>query len=908
MIRMIQSTSAGHAKAYFTDALSKSDYYTNDQELAGHLHGRLAERLGLGSEVNKDVFFSLCENLNPKTGQALTPQTREQRRVGYDINFHCPKSVSIVHVLSKDNHIADVFETSVNEVMKAIEADCQTRVRKGGAFHNRATDEMLWAEFMHQTARPVDGHAPDPHLHMHCFVFNTTFDKEEQRIKAGDFAEIKKSMPYYQALFHKTLSDKMIKQGYRIKKTAKSFEIEGVPQKVIDLFSKRTDEIGQYAKIKGIHDPKKLSEIGALTRSKKQKGMSMSELKTLWRNQIIESGEPGNDAAVRFAIPDKTALISEHDCVDYAIDHSFERASVIAERRLLETALRHGIGDERTTSENILKAVEADKRLIKVKDRNRWSMTTKEVLREEKAMVDLARQGKGQIKPLYKEAPEMDLSGQQANAVAHILTTSHRVSIVMGAAGTGKTKLLQTAEKIISKAGKKVIIVAPTAEASKGVLVADGFRNATTVTKLLTDKEMQNELEGQVLWVDEAGMLGTKDMLALLKLTKDKNAQLVLGGDTRQHSSVVRGDALRVLNTVAGIKAAEVTKIYRQKTHHYKTAVEDLSKGRISSAFERLETMGAIQEVDPLKPNDDLVKDYVALIKKGKSALVVSPTRKQGDDVTAAIRTEMKSKGLLGKKELSAIKLTSLNLTEAQKNDWRNFNEGHVIQFNQNLRKIKRGSQWLVNKAGNKGVIIINDKGEELILPQSRPQIFDVLEMSNLSIAKGDKIKITRNGFDEKKNRLNNGQTLDVVSVNKNGKIKLRNKQSKKLYEIDGDFGHLSHAHCITSYAAQGKTVDHVFISQPAATFAATDARQFYVSVSRGKETARIYTDDKTALLEYASQMGDRQSAIELVSNSDFHAGLVIQQNRKEYKAINKVSLPDKQHITSPDINIEYEP
>lgn len=907
MIRMVQSKSAAHAKAYFNNSLSKSDYYTNDQEMAGSLHGRLAERLGLGREVSKELFYTLCENINPKTGEPLTPVTRENRTVGYDINFHAPKSVSVIHALSNDNHIAIAFQASVNEVMKAIEADCQTRVRKDGLDENRATDELIWAEFLHQTARPVDGAAPDPHLHIHSYVFNMTWDKKEERIKAAQFRDIKRDMPYYEALFYKTLSDKLIKQGYRIRKNSKSFEIEGVPKTVINLFSKRTNEIGQYAKSKGIHDPNKLGEIGAITRSKKQKGMSMSELKILWRNQILALGETKSDEPIRFSKFDKVSLISDRACVDYALKHSFERASVMPERRLIETALRFGIGDERTTSGDILKAVTNDNRIIRVKDRGRWSITTKEVLREEREMVELAKQG-GEIKPLYKEIPPMELDGQQANAVAHILTTSHRVSIVMGAAGTGKTKLLQTAEKLITQAGKKVMVVAPTAEASKGVLVADGFKDANTVARLLTDKEMQNQLKDQVLWVDEAGMLGTKDMLALLRLSKATNAQLVLGGDTRQHASVVRGDALRILNTVAGIRAAEVSKIYRQKSFHYKTAVEDLSKGKVASAFGRLENMGAIQEVDPLKPNDELVKDYVALIKKGKSALVVSPTHKQGDDVTNAIRTKMKREGLLGKKELSATRLTNLNLTEAQKSDWRNFSEGQVVQFNQNLKKVKRGSQWVVNKADNKSVLIVNSKGDEYILPQGNSQSFDVLEMSTVNIAQGDKIKITRNGFDEKYNRLNNGQTMDVVSVNRKGEIKLRNNQGKKIYEINKEFGHLDHAHCITSYAAQGKTVDHVLISQPAGTFAATDARQFYVSVSRGKETARIYTDDKTALLDYASQMGDRQSAIELVSKQDVHTDNVIQQQRKEYKGVNKLKGPERKIVLDKEIDFEYEP
>ena len=58
------------------------------------------------------------------------------------------------------------------------------------------------------------------------------------------------------------------------------------------------------------------------------------------------------------------------------------------------------------------------------------------------------------------------------------------------------------------------MVVAPTADASRGVLKSEGFENAETVAKLLVDKKMQDKLKNQVLWVDEAGLLGTKDMTA----------------------------------------------------------------------------------------------------------------------------------------------------------------------------------------------------------------------------------------------------------------------------------------------------------------------------------------------------------------------------------------------------------
>lgn len=913
MIRMIQCNSAAHAKKYFSEALSKADYYINDQELSGTLEGKLAQRIGITGISAKDPFFALCENVHPLTGERLTPRTKEERVTGYDINFHCPKSVSILHALSNDAHLLDAFQQSVQATMQDIEADSKTRVRKNNTYEDRETGELVWAHFVHQTARPVEGFAPDPHLHAHCFVFNATWDESEKQFKAARFRDIKRDMPYYQARFHKALSDRLMDLGYQVRRTDKSFEVEGVPERVIELFSKRTDEIGRVADEKGITDAKELDALGARTRAKKQKGLGMSELKAEWRRQIRELGpeEDEGKRPVRFAPgTDKEALTPEL-CVDHAMRHGFERASVLQDRRLLAEAYRHAMGHSSVTLDAVTKRFEADERILHVKDKHKTLCTTKQVLSEEQRMVNLARQGQGKLRPLYHEAPALKLDGQQAEAVRHVLTTPHRVSIIRGAAGTGKTTLMQEAVKHIEAGGKKVTVVAPTAQASRGVLKEEGFAGAETVAKLLANKKMQQTLNGQVLWVDEAGLLGTQDMTALLELATEQNARLILGGDTRQHSSVVRGDALRILNTVAGIKSAEVNKIYRQKNEHYRRAVEDLSKGQVKSAFEKLDSIGSIQSVDPLKPNEALVNDYVEAIQKGKSALVVSPTHQQGEEVTEAIRKKMRTAGLIGKKEIQATKYTNLNLTEAQKGDWRNLVKGQVIQFNQNVPGIQRGSLWTVAESSEKGVMIQDETGKSTQLPSGQSSRYDILSKSEIALSKGDTVRITRNGFDRKQHRLNNGQLLEVVSVRKTGEMVLRNTVSKTNYTLDKHFGHLAHAHCITSHASQGKTVDEVFISQPAVTFPATDAKQFYVSVSRARERARIYTDDKEQLLEHASELGERSSAIELINRKNRSQEMVHHHIRTELnrpapqKPKVKVKTPDK---SSPVKSRDHEP
>lgn len=869
MIRMIQSSSASHAKAYFKDELSRSDYYVNDQELQGKIHGLLAERIGIKGQVTKDLFFDLCDNVNPATGKTLTPRTKDDRTVGYDINFHCPKSVSILHVLSKDDHILTAFEKSVRATMQDIERDSKTRVRTKGRDEERATGELLWVDFTHQTARPVDGSMPDPHLHAHCFVFNATWDEQEQRIKACQFRDIKRDMPYYQARFHKRLSDELIKLGYQVQANRSSFEVKGVPKHIIGLFSKRTDEIGRMAKEKGITDDKELDELGARTRSKKQKGHSMDELKTEWRRQIHESTEKEGkqeNPIVRFAKQKEERIITPDQCVGYALQHGFERASVLHDRRLLASAYRYGIGHADVSLNAITENFEQDSRLIRVEEKGKLMTTTKEVLAEEQRMVSLARQGQGKLRPLYSQLPELKSKGQQKAAIEHVLNTTNRVSIITGKAGTGKTTTLQELVPLIEQAGKTVTLVAPSSDASRGMLRESGFQQADTVAMLLKDKQMQEKLRGQVLILEEGGLLGTQAMTEALEVTNNMNARLIIIGDTRQHASVVRGDALRILNTVAGIKTAEISKIYRQRNELYKQAVEDLSVGDVASAFEKLEDMGAIKEIDPKQPYEELVNDYLDTIKNKKSALVISPTRQQSDDVTEALRTKMKSSGMLGKKELKISRLRNLNLTEAQKADWRNLQEGQVIQFNQNLPNIKRGSQWTIIESTEKGVRVQNEDKEIHDLPSHRSKDYELYEKSIIPIARKDIVRVTRNGFDLQKKDLLNGQMFEVLKVSNSGKIQLQNIISKTEYEVNKDFGHLSHAYCITSHASQGKSVDQVLIAQPAATFPATSSKQFYVSVSRGRDGVRIYTDKKKELMEHAAKLGDRQSAIELVS------------------------------------------
>jgi conjugative relaxase-like TrwC/TraI family protein len=258
---MIHSTSAAGAKKYFETGLSKEDYYSQGQEIIGQWGGKYAtEMLGLHGQVDKESFDALCDNINPNTGANLTARNDENRRVGYDINFHCPKSVSVLHAHTGDEQILEAFRSSVSLTMQEMESEMQTRVRRNGKNTDRTTGNMVWAEFIHTTARPVGG-IPDPHLHAHCFTFNATYDHEESRWKAGQFGNLKRDAPYYEAAFHSRFAARLGEMGFSIDRTEKGWEIGGVPQSVIDKFSRRTAEIEQAAKEKGITNDKGMARL-----------------------------------------------------------------------------------------------------------------------------------------------------------------------------------------------------------------------------------------------------------------------------------------------------------------------------------------------------------------------------------------------------------------------------------------------------------------------------------------------------------------------------------------------------------------------------------------------------------------------------------------------------------------------
>ena len=108
---------------------------------------------------------------------------------------------------------------------------------------------------------------------------------------------------------------------------------------------------------------------------------------------------------------------------------------------------------------------------------------------------------------------------------------------------------------------------------------------------------------------------------------------------------------------------------------------------------------------------------------------------------------------------------------------------------------------------------------------------------------------------------MTNGELVAVKAVRADGRIDLADGRT-----MDASFREFLPGYAVTSYGSQGKTVDYVLFSDSAVR-AATDRRQWYVTISRGRRGIRIFTPDKEQLRENVIRSGNQPLALDLVAD-----------------------------------------
>jgi conjugative relaxase-like TrwC/TraI family protein len=277
----------------------------------GLVSGKAAEQLGIDGYSFGTVFNDLGNNRIPGTDDKWTVRNVANRRAGWDMLLDAHKSFSIHFAKTRDPEMLRMFCESAQETMQAIESAIQTRVRRGkGAdgyqtYESRSTGNGVWATFVQEDARPVNGSC-DMHLHAHHFLFNGTFDSVEGCWKAVDLGAIYARAKVLQQMHDDRFTQKLCDAGYKLRSTRNGKELFYISDQDIRTFSRRSALIQQESELRkekiergarflvrttGITFEQalavKLGQLGAETRERKSTGKLSKEAQIEhWRQQL----------------------------------------------------------------------------------------------------------------------------------------------------------------------------------------------------------------------------------------------------------------------------------------------------------------------------------------------------------------------------------------------------------------------------------------------------------------------------------------------------------------------------------------------------------------------------------------------------------------------------------------------
>jgi conjugative relaxase-like TrwC/TraI family protein len=890
MLTMKAQYSLRNAKSYFREHLGVGDYYMKGQTVSGQWFGEAARELGLSGVTTEREFLNLCNNLHPQTEEQLTPRMNSKRvrvdkdgnvhesanrRVFYDFTLSPPKSVSIAALVGNDQRIIEAHDEAVQVAMRELQIYAATRVRKQNQYAHRVTGNVVGAMFRHDTSRDLD-----PHLHSHCILFNATRDSVEDRWKALEACEMVTAQKFVRNVYYHELVGSLQRFGYGIENNPRGdFEIVGVGKELIDRFSKRHREIDEKTRELLEREPDKANQnikviranIAHKERARKIKDVGIVKLQSIWNKQLSWREQFQLHRLDKHRSPEITQKMTTEQAVGWAEQHLFERRSVVHEHELWRHALEHTRGQAISLPE--IKAATRKREYIR-DEQFQGKITTREVLQRELNIVKLSQHQMHKYEPLAAnyQSSNRSLDDEQRKAVEHILSSRDFVTLFRGGAGTGKSFTLREVKAGLIQAGHTVQVLAPQRQ-QVADLERDGFTGAQTVSALLK----QNYLtRGAVVIVDEAGQIGGQQMLELLSLIQTVKGRVILSGDTHQHEAVEASDALRAIEQYSGLGYAELTNIRRQNPgtaknqverrwlEQYKLAVNEAQQGKLGASFDRLDKQGAVVACTLADQQQKLTEHFLELFKNQQSTVVVSQSWSEIHKVNEQVRLGLKAQKLIGEAETTVTALERQDLTDAQKRDKQFYQPESILVFNRPTAGFKSGSAGKLRGITDKHLLIEADHRIRPV-PFKELDKITVCQPKELSLSNGDRLQLKANAQSQDGRRLANGELVTVKEIHQDGCIALNDGRV-----LPKNYRQFVRGYAVTSYAAQGKTVDYVLFSDSAVK-AATNEQQWYVTISRGRKGVKVFTADKIQLRQNITHSGHRPLALDMAGNSTAH-------------------------------------
>jgi conjugative relaxase-like TrwC/TraI family protein len=585
------------AGRYYEDAiaLGREDYYAGEGDRPGRWLGGGSDLLGLSGEVTEGQVGHLLSGEDPASGALLGRPVNEGAVAGFDLTFNAPKSVGLAFAIGDPwtaRVLRECHERAVDDAMAYLERhSCRARRGKDGVSVIRGQG-FAAAGFDHRTSR-----AGDPLLHTHVVVANRTRG-DDGRWTALDarplYWHAKTAGYLYQARLRHEVTERLGARWGPVRKGAA--DLYGFSRDLIEHFSRRRAEILEQLELHGSRSLEAGNATVLETRKRKDLSTPFARLKEQWRARAAEHGLTKDDIeqllTKRFrepAAPDEIDLLKLTEK-----SATFTRRDVV---QALCEAHPDGVGsiaDLEAQADQLL----ASEDLVRIPDR----YTTREQLELEQRLLDNVerRQGlnvaRAEPEHIEKAVAGRGLSSEQERAVRELTTWGRGVEVVRAPAGAGKTFALDAAREAWQASGKQVVGCALSAQAARELREQAGIETET-IARLKQRIERGHQLErDSVLIVDEAGMVGVRDLKLLADIAEQSRAKLLLVGDDRQLPEIEAGGGFRAI--AEGYGAIELKEVRRQDRDWDRRALNALRDGKTADWAEAYVDHGRVVTAD----------------------------------------------------------------------------------------------------------------------------------------------------------------------------------------------------------------------------------------------------------------------------------------------------------------------
>ena len=653
----------------------RDEYYAQDGDGRWWSTGQTVVRHG--AHIDVETFRDLCAGVDPRTGRALVRGAGAGHWAGLDMTLTPGKSVSILWMAGTAEQRALIEAAHAKAVERALQFVVDERlvvVRQGaGGVEKHTPTDLIVARFTHFTTREGD-----PNIHDHCVFMNVAGaplgggGRYSYRHLTIDPEKLFAWQLVVGGAYRSALAETLAETGLTPRPAGRNqWELAGIPQEVIESFSKRSHQIEAAV---GRNATGAQKEIATLrTRGSKEDVPTGEELENRWRSELaqtgtdpwrdtLESGLAGGVVAERAAEREREAVIDAPeldgvDAVARAASKLLRHESVIERRALLEAALAEAALD-RLGPDGVYAQIAAHESAgrLAVLAPGKW--TTPSIAACEAALLRAAErpQERAWIPQEALEAAlarASHLSPEQREAV--VSAASHDgVSVIEAGAGTGKTTLAHAVVDTAHGANLRVIGLAPS------WVAADELTRSTGVESVAIAKWRHDRQSGKapsltsdtLIVMDEAGMAGTRDMEAVLTAAKDAGAKVVLVGDRRQLESVAGASALKAVREVVQ-RGAVLSAVRRQTVEWQRAASVLMARGDVEAGLRAY----AAQDRVELAPGPEAARAKAIELwtqlreRHGQNVLMVTRRNSDSLDLNLAARQRLKAEGRLRESE-----------------------------------------------------------------------------------------------------------------------------------------------------------------------------------------------------------------------------------------------------------------